>query len=173
MLGDLFQQYAAKYIGLGRGVPLSNTNQLWGLAWGILVYGELAGLGPTAKAIVIAGSVLMIFGAISISVSTAAARERASWGEAMQRECDRYGLDFAELEASQAGDDPLAKKAKPRSSWDILIVVVAVGVFVALATQAERPAIHMDLRWVAVLVAPTFVVLGACGWWLWKRTNFS
>src|SRR5580698_5333286 len=33
VIGDLFQQYAAKYIGIGRGIPLSNTNQLWGLAW--------------------------------------------------------------------------------------------------------------------------------------------
>ena len=55
VLGDLFQQYAAKYIGIGRGIPLSNTNQLWGLAWGALVFGELAGLGWTAQALVIAG----------------------------------------------------------------------------------------------------------------------
>ena len=34
VIGDLFQQYAAKYIGISRGIPLSNTNQLWGLAWG-------------------------------------------------------------------------------------------------------------------------------------------
>ena len=39
VLGDLFQQYAAKYIGISRGIPLSNTNQLWGLAWGALVIG--------------------------------------------------------------------------------------------------------------------------------------
>ena len=44
VIGDLFQQYAAKYIGIGRGIPLSNTNQLWGLAWGALVFGELHGL---------------------------------------------------------------------------------------------------------------------------------
>jgi drug/metabolite transporter (DMT)-like permease len=31
VIGDLFQQYAAKYVGIGRGIPLSNTNQLWGL----------------------------------------------------------------------------------------------------------------------------------------------
>ena len=37
VIGDLFQQYAAKYLGIGRGIPLSNTNQLWGLAWGALV----------------------------------------------------------------------------------------------------------------------------------------
>ena len=48
VLGDLFQQYAAKYIGIGRGIPLSNTNQLWGLAWGALVFGELGALGPGA-----------------------------------------------------------------------------------------------------------------------------
>ena len=34
VIGDLFQQFAAKYLGIGRGIPLSNTNQLWGLAWG-------------------------------------------------------------------------------------------------------------------------------------------
>jgi drug/metabolite transporter (DMT)-like permease len=34
VIGDLFQQYAAKYVGISRGVPLSNTNQLWGLLWG-------------------------------------------------------------------------------------------------------------------------------------------
>ena len=50
VIGDLFQQYAAKYIGIGRGIPLSNTNQFWGLAWGALVFGELAGLGLTAQA---------------------------------------------------------------------------------------------------------------------------
>jgi len=33
VLGDLFQQYATKYVGISRGIPLSNTNQLWGLLW--------------------------------------------------------------------------------------------------------------------------------------------
>src|SRR5205085_11300213 len=27
VVGDLFQQYAAKYVGISRGIPLSNTNQ--------------------------------------------------------------------------------------------------------------------------------------------------
>src|SRR5207302_1931750 len=45
VVGDLFQQYAAKYVGISRGIPLSNTNQLWGLVWGLLVFGEVrAGL---------------------------------------------------------------------------------------------------------------------------------
>src|SRR5947208_3401146 len=43
VVGDLFQQYAAKYVGISRGIPLSNTNQLWGLVWGLLVFGELHG----------------------------------------------------------------------------------------------------------------------------------
>jgi len=43
VIGDLFQNFAAKYIGIGRGIPLSNTNQLWGLAWGALVFAEFYG----------------------------------------------------------------------------------------------------------------------------------
>ena len=48
VVGDLFQQYAAKYVGISRGIPLSNTNQLWGLLWGIFVFGELASGGRGA-----------------------------------------------------------------------------------------------------------------------------
>jgi drug/metabolite transporter (DMT)-like permease len=173
VLGDLFQQYAAKYIGIGRGIPLSNTNQLWGLAWGALVFGELAGHGSSSKGLIIAGSLIMIAGAMAISFSVAADRERASWREAMQRECDRYDLNLAELEAAQAGDDPMSKKTKPRSAWDILILLAAVGVFVGLATQAERPAITMNLFWVGALLLPSIVLLAVCGGMLWKRTNFS
>ncbi len=173
VLGDLFQQYAAKYIGIGRGIPLSNTNQLWGLAWGALVFGELAGHGSSSKSLIIAGSILMILGAISISLAVAAGRERISWQSAMQRECDRYGLNFTDLEAAQAGDDPLARKARPRSSWDVVILLAAVGVFVLMAAQAERPPIAMDLRWAVALLVPSLALLGACGWALWKRTNFS
>jgi drug/metabolite transporter (DMT)-like permease len=173
VLGDLFQQYAAKYIGISRGIPLSNTNQLWGLAWGALVFGELAGHGSSSKSLVIAGSLLMIAGAMAISASVAAGRERASWQEAMRRECDRYGLKLGELEAAQAGDDPLAQKAKPRSARDILILLAAIGVFVGVATQAERPPIAMNLLWAGALLVPSVALLAACGWTLWKRTNFS
>src|SRR5712664_2819191 len=48
VIGDIFQQYAAKYVGISRGIPLSNSNQLWGLLWGILVFGELHGRGVSA-----------------------------------------------------------------------------------------------------------------------------
>ena len=173
VLGDLFQQYAAKYIGIGRGIPLSNTNQLWGLAWGALVFGELAGHGSSAKTLIIGGSLLMIAGAIGISTSVAHDRERASWREAMQRECARYGLKLDELTAAQAGEDPLAGKARPQRAWDGLILVGAVGIFVWLAGGTERPPIAMDLGWALALLVPSLALLVSCGWLLWKRTKFS
>src|SRR5439155_1688405 len=42
VVGDLFQQYAAKYVGISRGIPLANTNQLWGGVWGLLGFGMVA-----------------------------------------------------------------------------------------------------------------------------------
>src|ERR1700749_1507777 len=66
VIGDLFQQFAAKYLGIGRGIPLSNTNQLWGLAWGALVFGELATADAKRKLLVVAGSAVMIVGALFI-----------------------------------------------------------------------------------------------------------
>src|SRR3989449_5030899 len=59
VVGDLFQQYAAKYVGISRGIPLSNTNQLWGLLWGVLVFGELHGASGRTYAQVVGGSLLM------------------------------------------------------------------------------------------------------------------
>ena len=59
VIGDLFQQYATKYVGISRGIPLSNTNQLWGLLWGVLVFHELRGGGHTTYTQVAGGSILM------------------------------------------------------------------------------------------------------------------
>ena len=120
VFGDLFQQYAAKYIGIGRGIPLSNTNQLWGLAWGALVFGELSGLGFTAQALVIAGSLIMIAGAASIGFAEAKGEERNSWRDAVQRECDRYGLDAARVASALEGNDPLADRKPKRHWWEAL-----------------------------------------------------
>src|SRR5271155_2033165 len=75
VIGDLFQQYATKYIGIGRGIPLSNTNQLWGLAWGALVFGELATADQPHKLLVVGGSLVMILGALAISTAGASAEE--------------------------------------------------------------------------------------------------
>ena len=173
VLGDLFQQYAAKYIGIGRGIPLSNTNQLWGLAWGALVFGELAGQGRSTQALILVGSLIMIFGALGISTSVAPTAEQDSRRLAMERERDRYGLDLRDLEAAQAGEDPLARRVVARRWWDGLIVAAAVGVFIWLAVGTERPPIAMDLRWALAIIVPTLGLLIACGALLWKRTRFS
>jgi drug/metabolite transporter (DMT)-like permease len=173
VIGDLFQQYAAKYIGIGRGIPLSNTNQLWGLAWGVLVFGELRGLGFTAQALVVAGSLIMILGAAAISFAEAPESEQASWKRAMDRECERYGLDPVRVAAIARGDDPVSREARGRRWWEFLIVAAAVGAFVWLGLNAGRQPIQMNVAWLAVLVIATFVFLVVCGFLLWKRTRFS
>jgi hypothetical protein len=173
VLGDLFQQYAAKYIGIGRGIPLSNTNQLWGLAWGVLVFGELAGLSTTGRVLVIAGSLVMIAGAVAISLAEAPKSEQSSWKQAVDRECERYGLDGRRVAAILEGDDPLSREAHGRRWWEFLIVAGALGVFVWLAAGAQRPLIQMNFAWMAILSAASLVFLFVCGALLWKRTRFS
>ncbi len=84
VIGDLFQQYAAKYVGISRGIPLSNTNQLWGMLWGILVFGELHGRGHATYVQVIGGSLLMMLGVGAIALSSATSKEQLRWKEAAQ-----------------------------------------------------------------------------------------
>src|SRR5580658_1689210 len=109
VVGDLFQNYAAKYIGIARGIPLSNTNQLWGLAWGVLVFGELAGQGVAAHVLVFTGSLIMIAGAAAICTAKASVSEQSSWKTAVDRECTRYGLDSERVNSSLLGEDPLSR----------------------------------------------------------------
>ncbi len=173
VLGDLFQQYAAKYIGIGRGIPLSNTNQLWGLAWGALVFGELAGLGTNARLLVIGGSLIMIAGAIAISIAEAPASEQASWKRAMERECARYNMDPTNVAAALRGEETAASATPKRRWWEAIVVLGAVAIFIALAAVAGRQEIAFDLPWMAVLSAVSLVFLVVCGMVLWRRTRFS
>ena len=130
VLGDLFQQYAAKYIGISRGIPLSNTNQLWGLAWGALVFGELAGLGLTAQMLVIAGSLIMIAGAIAISLAEAPQSEQASW-----RKVTRAGMRPVRLGSrSRCGRRARRRSARRRKDGPPLVGV------------ADRPRRHRDIH---------------------------
>jgi drug/metabolite transporter (DMT)-like permease len=172
VIGDLFQQYAAKYIGIGRGIPLSNTNQLWGLAWGVLVFGELQGQGATAQALVAIGSLVMIAGAVTISRTEASEGERRRWDEAMARECDRYGLDRHEVEVAVRGDARAAGVGR-RRWWELLIVAAAVSIFVWLASQAERPPLAIHVPAAVALGVATLGLLAYSAWMLWKRTRFS
>ena len=171
VIGDLFQQFAAKYLGIGRGIPLSNTNQLWGLAWGALVFGELAGADHKHLLLVIGGSILMILGALAISTAVASAKEHTSTNEAVLRECDRYGLDYDKTMMAQAGEE-FGNKDEKRRWWDYAIVLTATAVFLTLGIRAVVPPLAMNLRWVAVLGVLLFVSLAAGGWSLWQRTRF-
>jgi drug/metabolite transporter (DMT)-like permease len=170
VLGDLFQQYAAKYIGIGRGIPLSNTNQLWGLAWGALVFGELSGKSGTAQGLILAGSAAMIAGAVAISLAEAPASEQESWRASERREAERYQLDAGPLNSAPRAEDA---RGPSRRWWDVPIVVAAAGIFLALARGARRPPMAINLFWTALLGLAMLGFLVVCGMVLWKRTRFS
>jgi drug/metabolite transporter (DMT)-like permease len=174
VVGDLFQQYAAKYIGIGRGIPLSNTNQLWGLAWGVLVFGETAGAGAAVRWWIIGGSILMVAGAAAVSFGDAPEEEQAAWKRAMERESRRYGLDLSRLEASLEGHEEHDLPDQPRrSAWDWLAAAIAAAVFLRAAFLAKSQPVRLNLAWTVVLSAATILILIAGGWLLWRRTRFS
>lgn len=172
VIGDLFQQFATKYLGIGRAIPLSNTNQLWGLAWGALVFGELATANRAHLFLVLAGSVLMVVGAFSISMAVASSRETLSRNAGLERECDRYGMDYREVLMAQSGEE-LEGRDERRRWWDALIVAAATVVFVWLGVQALAPGLAMHFGWVLVLTVALMVSLAGGGWALWRRTRFG
>jgi hypothetical protein len=172
VIGDLFQQFATKYLGIGRGIPLSNTNQLWGLAWGALVFGELATANQAHKLLVVAGSIVMILGALAISTAVASAREESSTNEAVLRECNRYGLDYDRTIASMGGDE-FGSRGERRRWWDYAILAAATGVFIWLGVRATVPPLSVDGRWIVVLSCVLLLSLAVGTWSLWRRTRFS
>ncbi len=172
VIGDLFQQFATKYLGIGRGIPLSNTNQLWGMAWGALVFGELAHADGAHRLLVVAGSLVMIGGALAVSTAIATERENASTNEALLRECTRYRLDYDRVVKAFSGPGP-GDGRQLRGWWDYAIVAAAVGVFVYLGVHAKAPALAMNLGWLWALVAVPVATAAVCGWALWKATRFS
>src|SRR2546427_739147 len=174
VVGDLFQQYAAKYVGISRGIPLSNTNQLWGLAWGIAVFGELGGGSPALYWRVIGGSLLMAAGAGAIALASAPSREHRRWQEAGARESARYGVDPAYVAAGMAGEDARGPRAATRRGpLDWLLVAGATAVFVGFAAVARVPALLVEWRWAAALTLALLVFLVAGGVALWRATRFG
>lgn len=171
VIGDLFQQYATKYLGIGRGIPLSNTNQLWGLAWGALVFGELAHADAAHRLLVIAGSLAMIVGALAVSSAVATEREAASMHDAIERECSRYGLEHEHVVRAFNGTEGGGEGR--REWWDWLILLGAAGIFIALAIKARVPDLAMHYGWAAVLSAILLVSAVVCAWGLQKRTRAS
>lgn len=164
VVGDLFQQFATKYLGIGRAIPLSNTNQLWGLAWGALVFGELAQASWGQRLLVIAGSLVMIAGALAVSTAVASEREHASTDAALERECRRYGLDYTRVLQAYLGHG--VGSAERRGWVDYAIIAVAIAIFVWLALRARQPALEMNYGWVWGLVVALVLTAGACCWGL-------
>ncbi len=172
VIGDIFQQYATKFLGIGRGIPLSNTNQLWGLAWGALVFGELTHADATHRLLVVAGSVVMIFGALAVSTAVATEREHSSINQSLLRECNRYQLDYDRVLRAYGGTREALSK-NPRAWWDYAIMAGAVGVFVWLGLKARVPTLEMNYWWVGVLSLLLILTAAVCFRVLWNRTRFS
>jgi drug/metabolite transporter (DMT)-like permease len=172
VIGDLFQQYAAKYVGISRGIPLSNTNQLWGLLWGILVFGELHGKSQATYLQVIGGSLLMMLGVAAISLSSATGEEQQHWKEAAQRESDRYGVAEEFVAARFEGRQAAGEIVPRRSAVDWLLVAVATAILVGFAVIARVP--QFSFRWgpALALTIVSLLLLFVCGRKLWRTTGF-
>src|ERR1051325_3774342 len=143
VIGDLFQQYAAKYIGISRGIPLSNTNQLWGLLWGTLVFGELASASGATMTQVIGGSLLMAAGAGAIALSSATEGEHSRWQKAAAREGEKYGVDAEYVQARLYGEEHASVK-RARSWVDYALLSVASVIIVWFAVHARVPELHLN-----------------------------
>jgi drug/metabolite transporter (DMT)-like permease len=172
VLGDLFQQYATKYIGISRAIPLSNTNQLWGLAWGALVFGEFAHVRAATQWVVVGASAIMIAGAAAIASAAAQGEEHSSSAGAIARECERYRMDLDETLDACEGRETIAVAREKRPWWDFAILAAAVAIFVCLAAIVRRPPLAMNMTFTILLAAALVVTLLGCGWFLWKKTGF-
>jgi drug/metabolite transporter (DMT)-like permease len=172
VVGDLFQNYATKYVGISRGIPLSNTNQLWGLLWAILVFHELHGLNANVYAEVIGGSILMAAGAVAIALSSASESEYSSWREAAQRETKLYGINPDYVRTRMEGRD-LELHATRRTWVDWLLVTSAIFIFAVLGIMARVPQMEIHMGWLLALSLSMLLVLVAAGVALWRVTKFA
>ena len=171
VLGDLFQQYATKYVGISRGIPLSNTNQLWGLLWGVFVFHELQGGTRTIYAQVIGGSLMMAAGAVAIALSSATEREHSSWQNAADREGQRYNVSNEYVRAGMEGKH-FGSHENARTAFDWLLILGTTGLFIWLGFLARLPRINISFTWAAALVVAMMLLLTAGGVALWRTTRF-
>ena len=172
VVGDLLQNYAAKYVGISRGIPLSNTNQLWGLLWALLVFRELHGLSGNVYAEVIAGSFLMAAGAVAIALSSASENEYSSWKEAAHRETKLYAIDPEYVTTRMEGHD-LDSTGTGRTWVDWLLIAGASLIFVLLGAMARVPQMEIQMGWLVALTIAMLLVLVATGFALWRVTKFT
>jgi drug/metabolite transporter (DMT)-like permease len=174
VIGDLFQQYAAKYLGISRGIPLSNTNQLWGLLWGLFVFGELQGMAAGHYASVIGGSLLMTAGAGAIALASVTRAEHAQWRAAAEREAVRYGISEEFLNAGMTGSSQNPSPEASSRSWiDWFLVAVASGIFIYLASVARTPQIPFHWPALVLLSLSLLVSLVVTATVLFRTTRFQ
>jgi len=171
VVGDIFQQYAVKYIGVSRGIPLSNSNQLWGLLWGAVAFGEFRGWSHSATMTAVYGSIVMTFGLVAISFATADHSEHRKWRAAAGREQRRYSIDAEFIDSGLAGTSHNAAGAKRWADW--VLVLIATGIFVWTATLARWPAMNLYWPVVYVLIAAGLILFAAAVTALWKVTRFN
>ena len=177
VIGDLFQQYAAKYIGISRGIPLSNTNQLWGLLWGVVVFGELRGSPTSLYAQVIGGSLIMAAGAAAIAFSSAQPKEHEHWQAAALRESERYGTNLeyvrSGLEGRSASQGPAIDQGKRHTVLDWIMLGITIVVFIGLFAIARNPMVAFNAHAAVVLLIVMISILAVCGTMLWRITRFN
>jgi drug/metabolite transporter (DMT)-like permease len=176
VIGDLFQQYATKYVGISRGIPLSNTNQLWGLLWGIFVFHELRGSSQTTYMQVAGGSLMMALGAVAIALSSATEREHSSWRSAAEREGQRYGVEEEYVRAGMEGRavQGKANETTPntRTILDWVLILGTTALFVALAAFSKFPHVPISSSWAMVLCIAMLALIATCAIALWRTTGF-
>ncbi len=172
VVGDLFQNYAAKYLGISRGIPLSNTNQLWGLLLGVLVFHELRGLPVGVYVEIISGSVLMAFGALAISSSSTSESEYASWKQAAMRETKLYNIDPQYVTERMEGHDVGAGQV--RRTWvDWFVIIATTSLFVWIASFTHIPKMQMQVEWLLIFAVALVGILAVGGVALWRITRFT
>jgi hypothetical protein len=172
VIGDLFQQYAANYVGISRGIPLSNTNQILGIAVGAsLVFHELQGGNRTVYSQVVGGSALMGLGALAIALSSASEREHSPWRDAAEREGQRYGVEQGYVRAGMEGRE-FEGGGKRRTLIDCMLIAGTTAVFMVLAVVARLPRLDMHLTLAAELAAAMLVLLVSSGITLWPTIGF-
>ncbi len=158
-------------MGVSRGIPLSNSNQLWGLLWGAVAFGEFRSWPHSAIAGAVYGSVLMALGMAAISFSVADKTEHDHWREAANREQRKYGIDPRFISSAMEG---ASFHDSPRKRWlDILLVVAATALLLWTASRARWPAMNLVWPVVSALLAAGLILLAAGTIALWKLTRFN
>jgi len=170
VIGDLFQQYAAKYLGISRGIPLSNTNQLWGLLWGVFVFGELHSATAGHSARIIGGSLLMAVGAGAIALASVTRGEHRNWQEAIGREVRKYGIAADYAQSAITGESAEAESSRSWVDW--LLLVVTSGIFLYLGLIARTPQISFHWPALVFLSFASLLILAIAALSLFKTTHF-